>query len=398
MTRIVINAVSAKSGGAATYIHNLANSLAERSPEMEFLICVPPRVAQMKIAASNVRLLETDIGHQSARRRFYWDQVVLRRLLKQERADLLLSSSDFGMLLPPCPQMVMIRNPLFFSDYYLRHLLPVKTLRYRMEFRLRRRLIAWTARSSDLVMTATAAMLADVRRFISVPESKAAVNPFGAPLDRFLAPPEKPRDERRPFQFLYVSEYSDYKNLTALLRTVQVLHERGRRDFRVVSTADPRQFPDVEIHGRQRDLDLIADPRIAPHLRLGAIPYAEIPAVYQESDVFVFPSLAESFGHPLVEAMASGLPVAASDLPIHREICGDAAVYFDPLDPADMADKLTMLWDTPAIRADLARAGRERAVRHFDWNRHVDRQLQLLRRLVGAPESAAQAASADRSP
>ena len=70
---------------------------------------------------------------------------------------------------------------------------------------------------------------------------------------------------------------------------------------------------------------------------LGVIPPEKIAQVYSSIDVLVFPSLQESYGMPLAEAICSGVPVAASDLPFAREILGDAGVYFDPNCPQDMA-------------------------------------------------------------
>jgi glycosyltransferase involved in cell wall biosynthesis len=81
--------------------------------------------------------------------------------------------------------------------------------------------------------------------------------------------------------------------------------------------------------------------------------------------------------------MASGLPVLASDIPICREICGDAAVYFSPLDPKDLAEKILLLKNDPVLRRQLGQLGRKRAEAFFDWKDHVRRLLEIIER-VGA--------------
>ena len=63
-------------------------------------------------------------------------------------------------------------------------------------------------------------------------------------------------------------------------------------------------------------------------MELGAVPYSQLHQVYRECSMYVAPAYAELFAHPLVEAMASGLPVVAADSAVHREICQDAALYF----------------------------------------------------------------------
>ena len=97
--------------------------------------------------------------------------------------------------------------------------------------------------------------------------------------------------------------------------------------------------------------------------------------------MFVFPSLVESFGHPLVEAMAAGLPIAASDIPVHREVCGDAAIYFDPFDPNELADRIESLKTSGRLRERLAQMGIRRVKEQFDGVAHVQRFLANLEKV-----------------
>jgi glycosyltransferase involved in cell wall biosynthesis len=109
----------------------------------------------------------------------------------------------------------------------------------------------------------------------------------------------------------------------------------------------------------------------------------DVPRLYRDSDLFVFPSIAESFGHPLVEAMASGLPILASDIPVCREICGEAAIYFDPFDEKSLAQAIVHLAEDTTLRKRLSEAGRRRAVSQFNWTDHVRRLVTLIEE-VGA--------------
>jgi glycosyltransferase involved in cell wall biosynthesis len=286
----------------------------------------------------------------------------------------------------------MVRNPLFFSNFYLETILPLKSLAVRLEFRMRRWLIVLSVKSSDIVITASHSMLSDVRRFISIPNGGAAVNRFGVPLEKFnegwdnakrQGAKEADRLQQKSLRMLYVSEYSDHKNFTTLLRAVLLLRERGVDGFCLTTTADPDQFPDVEISSRAADRALSSDARISPYIKfVGSVSYEYIHMLYHENDLFVFPSLAESFGHPLVEAMASGLPIIASDIPIHREICGEAALYFSPLDPQDLVSKILILSDNVQLREHLGKTGRARAATQFSWKEHVQRQIVILKELA----------------
>lgn len=389
MDRVIINAVSAKSGGAVTYIRNLISELAKTETQFHYFFYVPKDLAEgIKVLGNNVIVVGINVSGQSAWKRIFWDQVALRRIIRKERIKVLFSSSDFGMLFPPCRQILFLRNSLFFSPSYFKSILPRKSFKFRLDFTLRRWLINQSAKFSDVVITASQSMMTDVQQSIPMQNGKGVVNFFGVPLGRFSRNPSTPleavrRDADRPFQILFVSEYSDYKNLTTLLKAVLFLREKGITGFRLVTTADPSQFPDVEIVTREEDRALASHPLIAPFVKFtGPVPYENIPKLYTESDLFVFPSLAESFGHPLVEAMASGLPIIASDIPICREICGDAALYFSPLHSYDLAEKIVLLWNDPDLRKRLGKIGRERAEARFNWRDHVRRLIEIIERMA----------------
>ncbi len=100
---------------------------------------------------------------------------------------------------------------------------------------------------------------------------------------------------------------------------------------------------------------------------LGFVPDDDLAALYRQAACFVLPSLYEGFGLPAVEAMANDCPVLAADAASLPEVCGDAALYFDPRDPASMAAQLQRLAHEPDLRGRLQAAGRER-LRTYNWD------------------------------
>ena len=97
-----------------------------------------------------------------------------------------------------------------------------------------------------------------------------------------------------------------------------------------------------------------------------------------------FPTLAEGFGLPILEAMAEGLPVMASDLPVLREVGGDAALWFDPLDLDSIADALRTVATRPEVLPGMAAAGLEQA-RLFCWERVAEETLAVFRTALAPP-------------
>jgi len=118
-------------------------------------------------------------------------------------------------------------------------------------------------------------------------------------------------------------------------------------------------------------------------VELGAIPYPQLHQIYAAADVYVTPAYAETFAHPLLEAMASGAPVVASDLAVHREICGPAALYFERFSPEGLAACVVQLVQSPEMRQRMIAAGLRRSS-DFSWSAHVAQILALSQTLISA--------------
>ena len=107
----------------------------------------------------------------------------------------------------------------------------------------------------------------------------------------------------------------------------------------------------------------------------------ELAELYATSSIFVFPSLDEGFGMPVVEAMAHGIPVIASDRSAIPEVCGNAALLFDPTSVDEIAAALTTLSENESLRERLTALGIERS-REFSWANAADKTWAVYRELV----------------
>src|SRR5438105_7080560 len=121
------------------------------------------------------------------------------------------------------------------------------------------------------------------------------------------------------------------------------------------------------------DVDLLGDGLIPA----GYVTDGELRALYENAACFIFPSFYEGFGLPPLEAMHCGCPVIVSDRASLPEVCGEAAVYCDPDDPADIARQLRLVLTSSALRRELREAGLARA-RSFGWQRSADQLTELL--------------------
>jgi len=376
--KVLINAVSAKLGGAATYIQNLARSLPElAAPEDSFLLIVPPEQARVMEARSlRIRVETSDAASGSYSQRWWWDQVTLRRIIAREQPDVLFSSANFAMHFCPCPQVLLVRNPLYFSPMYFERVLPQKGTRLRAETAVRRWLACRSIAAADCLVTPSQAMLEDIGRTMRLRGTRAVVNHYGVPRARLRAASVPDADASRKLRLLWVSHYADHKDLATLLRAAARLRRDAPRPFELILTLDPAQRGQ---HTSMPEAERALLAQLGEVVRtVGVLDYEATWRLYADADIFVFPSLLESFGHPLVEALASGLSVVAADIPIHREICDSAAEYFAPGDDAALAALLRRFIADPEARAQLSARARQRA-QHFIWEDHVTRLLKTLR-------------------
>ncbi|HID89588.1 MAG TPA: glycosyltransferase family 1 protein, partial [Anaerolineae bacterium] len=176
---------------------------------------------------------------------------------------------------------------------------------------------------------------------------------------------------------LYLGSNKPHKNLVRLVEAWALVTKRGTRDTEhgsrttlvIAGAWDPR-YP--ESRERAESLGL-------GNIRwLGPVPESDLPALYTGATVFVFPSLYEGFGLPVLEAMACGAPVICSNVSSLPEVAGDAAVTFTPTDPGAIADALDRVLNDAGLCADLRDRGLRRA-RLFSWDQSARRTLALYR-------------------
>ena len=167
------------------------------------------------------------------------------------------------------------------------------------------------------------------------------------------------------------------KNHVRLLEALVLLKERGRLTHRLVLAGSRWNGAEV-IEERIGELGLTNDVTLA-----GFVENRLLPELYAAADVFVFPSLFEGFGIPLLEAMAAGTPVCAASVSSIPEVVGDAALLFDPVNPADIAVQLDRLLQDAALRQDRVARGR-RQVQRFSWDDAASGVLRQCHEAVAA--------------
>ncbi len=368
LVRVLIVGLHAKSGGGVTYLRNVLPYLAD-DPRLEVHLLISadqlpifaPGDERIRIHAVRLR---SGLGRILA-----WEQISVPIIARVMKADVTFCPANYGPLFAP-NLVIMLRNGLAVAG---------------SERRLHK-LLYWF--SLGLM---TALCLIGCRRAIAVSEyarraltfklpnrvsGKAVVVHHGVAKTFSPSNSGKQAGARQPFLFA-VSDIYVQKNLHTLI----VALERVRSEY-----------PDIvlKIAGRQIDAAYFGRLQREIHRRnleanvmfLGPVGSEDLAGFYRTCDVFVFPSTVETFGNPLVEAMASGAPIACSNVTAMPEVVADAGVYFDPRNVEEMAGAILRLLREPDLAETLRARGIERA-KMFSWKTTAEGTGNILVEAAG---------------
>ncbi len=248
--------------------------------------------------------------------------------------------------------------------------------------RLVNRVLLGLANSADLTLTASESERAELLKRAPLDPGRVIAIHHGVDHDRFFPPvdPEAAREEvRRRLGIegryvLYVSNHQRKKNPERLVQAfAQVAAEHP--DVSLVLVGRPGSSFGLV----QRLIDEL-DLRGRAHV-LGHVPDDVLPPLFATAAVFALPSLHEGFGIPVLEAMASGTPVVASNVYALPEVCGDAAELVDPYSVSSIADALLLVLGDPERARELRELGLARAAK-FTWRRAAERHLDAYEQLL----------------
>jgi glycosyltransferase involved in cell wall biosynthesis len=355
--------------GIGRYTYNLAARLPELAPDTDFVLFHDPRLLNTRYDLErlalnpNLRLLPVDVSPRSLQ-----EQYRLRSLARDLSLELLHSPYYVLPYWLDCPSVVTMYDliPLLYPQH------------------LPRRWTAWIFRATASLAVRRARHLIaisestkrDLVRLLSAAERKITVTHLAAdqrfrPLDRqewqyaisAYGLPER--------YILYLGINKPHKNLPFV---VQVFHEL-RTDAKLVLAGkeDPR-YPQVREEARRLRLG----ERV---VFLGDVPEKDLSPIYNGAEVFVFPSLYEGFGLPVLEAMACGTPVVCSNSSSLPEIAGNAAISLDPADTGAWVAALTEVLESEELRAELRKRGLEQAER-FSWQKTARETLEVYQSVL----------------
>lgn len=376
--RILIHALGANMGGAMRHLTNFLPELGRQDTEREYTILVRESFPTLAVAP-NISIERIPNGFVSNwMKRLAGDIFEIPWKLNKEKYDAIVSLTNFGPVFSPVPHIFFQRNALYYCDYYLSQI----TGREKTETLLRRRLAVESMKRADLIVTPTNAMAEMIKATCpEVKNRKFHTLYHGFSKDTYQeqldAKYEKQLDIEG-FKFLYPTHPAPHKGFEILFEILKTLKERNL-NFKLFTTIAYKDWPEGIRQYKKQVQSLGIDDCVA---FIGRIPQSQMGSLYKKCDLMLYPSLCESFGFSMIEAMGHDLPIVAAGTPVNREMCRDGAFYYPQLNPSAGAEAIINAID-PENRKKLVVNGHRRLISfQWGWNRYVDQFIKMIERVI----------------
>lgn len=358
--RIVLLAHGLRAAGGLSVGRNVIDALSTVAPEHAYLITFPPGMGYEALVAKIPNCQPVGYHYRGDLNHWRFDTAILPKIVRHFRPDIVFGLGNRGLLDPPCPQAILIHDPHNF--YPARHFGPMG-LRGRAKAAYNARHLGKCLRRTDLVFCQQEVALKRVKETFNY-TGRLAIFPNA--VSRFS---NEQADDNLPAalaplagktKLFCLTRFYAHKSPQSLVSVFQRF-PRELQDVAIITTVAGDQSPQAPAF-----LRLIGkagwEKRI---VNVGPLPQEALAGYYRHCQALILPTLLESFSGTYLEAMQFGCPILTSDLDFARVICGDAALYFDPWNPASIKDAIIRLKDEPAVGPALVEKGRARMKQFF---------------------------------
>ncbi len=356
--------IPGENGGTQTYAESLIKALAALNTSDEFVVFVSEEGAALDLPPqANFRKIVCPVRAARREARYAYEQLIFPRLLRRHKLDVLHSLGYVCPLRVPCRSVVTIHD--------LNYLTPWHGMS-----RQKRLVLGWfikqSARRADTVLTVSEFSKSEIHCRLRIPEAKIAVTLEGP---REAPPPEAWKEiaGRYAVDTPYVMAFGSLtanKNIPRLIQAFAAIQAQVPHTLLLVGHLPPG----AELHTEIKALGLDGRVKIT-----GYVPDSHIMPLLKHADLFVFPSLYEGFGLPVLEAQKAGTAVACSSAASLPEVAGDGAAFFDPALVEEISRVLLGCLQDPAQRESLAARGRANLQR-FSWEQTAAQTLRCYHR------------------
>jgi glycosyltransferase involved in cell wall biosynthesis len=307
----------------------------------------------------------------------YWEQVLLPKAVREHGVELLHCTSNTAPLSLSIPLVVTVHDIIYLEKWNF-----TKGTPYQIVGNLYRRWnVPPVVRKSSMVITVSDFEKKRIREHFRLGENqiRTVYNGVGAHFKRVtdagVLKSVKEKYNLPDNYVFYLGNTDPKKNIIGVMQTLSHLRKNNQLNFQLLMLDIDRDF----LH---RIANEIGDPDVLSYISfVGYVPNQELPAIYSMAKLFLYPSLRESFGIPILEAMACEVPVVTSNTSSMPEVAGDAALLANPNDPVDIARNVLSLLNDEKLGHDLVAKGLRRSSQ-FSWRNNALQTLTIYDSLL----------------
>ena len=351
--------------GSGVYARNIINIWKTEKGKDQFFLFANKRLSEMDLSKKTnrcVRIINGLLG-------MLWMQVVFPLKLLFFKADILFCSGSIAPIFSPCPVVLTIFDMSFMRypktcDFMFRVYLKVlmRFLKYRVA----------------KVITISKFSKSEIVELLNIPESKITVTYLGSSrIFKTIHSEEKIKEIKKSYSasenfILNIGTLEPRKNVISLIEAFSILKEKYGLIHKLVIGGKRGWYYDT-IFEKVKELGFGNEVVFTDY-----IPENVLPLLYNAADLFVYPSLYEGFGLPILEAMACGCPVITSNSSSLPEVVGDAAILVNPLSVDELAQAMLKVLKDNELRSKMVEKGLQRA-KMFTWEKTADEILTVLK-------------------
>ena len=353
----------------------LIRNLQEIDHENEYIIFVKPDEDDCVLKQTdNFKIVKLKGGFYP-----FWEQFALPRAARENGCQLLHCTSNTAPVNTRIPLIVTLHDIIYMESSYLKILKGSGTLYQKIGNIYRRLVIPRILKTSRKIITVSHFEKNRIAQFFGIKGDNRLTAVYNGVSEHFKPVTDKIELQRVKTKyklpdhfFFFLGNTDPKKNTKGTLKAFSDFIKRTGSDYRLVML-------DYDSNELDKLLVEIGDKSLIDRIILtGYVVNTDLPAIYCQSEVFLYPSLRESFGIPMLEAMACGVPVITSNTSSMPEVAGDAACIIDPFKPEEITEAMIKLVNDQELRVKLISLGFEQAAR-FSWKAMAQNVLKIYR-------------------
>ena len=357
----------------------LIRNLQTIDTENEYLIFVKPDVDDTVLReTANFKIIKLEGG-------FYplWEQIALPRAAKKMGCQILHCTSNTAPIFTSIPLVVTLHDIIYMESSYYKILRGTGSLYQKFGNAYRKLFVPRIVKKGKKIITVSHFEKNRIGQFFGMTNNDRLVAVYNGVSEHFKIVTDKAELKRvkekyhlPDHYFFFLGNTDPKKNTKGALKAYSDFLKQTGSDVKLVMLDYDR--PELE-----KLLDEIGDRELINQIVLtGYVVNTDLPAIYCQCELFLYPSLRESFGIPMLEAMGCGVPVITSNTSSMPEVAGDAALIIDPYKPEEITSAMINIQSSNELRADLITKGLVQAAK-FSWKAMAEHLLEIYRGMGG---------------